>query len=259
VDRAGSAPTEISEGDYWLVLSRDDGGRPQVLPIRGHGYNEYERPLRISTASYPAYQQLSKGMHLVPGDTVFVLNPDDVDHGNDRGRRMSFVLKPFFVDDDVVSLESFVAFSNATGWQMVNRNQLYLNWYDAHAYCTWQRKRLMTVVEALQVARTKPSIKEYPNAVRSSGPAVTELVWDYQGDWSRNDITGPPPFPDYKMKKNFDFLHPDDLEPDDRRIEFGYSKGFVAPITRNEQFRFRCAWSDSDSEYARARQLTPAP
>jgi hypothetical protein len=86
----------------------------------------------------------------------------------------------------------------------------------------------------------------------------SELIWDYQGNWTENDIKGPLPFGGYKMKKNFDFVLPSSSRPTtsngDWGIIFGYSKGFVAPITRNEEFRFRCVCSNNDANYANSKK-----
>jgi hypothetical protein len=75
---------------------------------------------------------------------------------------------------------------------------------------------------------------------------MSEFIWDYQGEWDGKDIKGPPPFPTYKMKKNFDFVP----EGSNWKVNFGYSKGYNPPNTRQEGFRFRCTCSDHDTIYA---------
>jgi hypothetical protein len=156
--KAGNRPIEIKEGIYWLALFRDDGGRPQVIPIKTSGYNEYQSPLKISTSLFLTYDQLLKGMIKVGGDPNFKLNSGEVYHTK---KDFWFNLKPFYVDHDIVSLEEFVAFNEQTSWNRVKKDEFYINWYDAHAYCMWKRKRLMTAVEAVQLTRATPDILIY--------------------------------------------------------------------------------------------------
>lgn len=252
--RAGDSPIEIKEGTYWLVLSRNDGGRPQVVPIRCRGYNDYQTPLRITTAQFPTQEQVLKDMRQVNGDENFGLKTIEF-YINEV--ELSFPVKPFYVDAEIVKLEDFLAFCEQTGWKPVKTNDFYVNWYDAHAYCLWQRKRLMTAAEAVQMGRVKPDITLYfqKEDLANTPPIaanikivdfdLTEFIWDYQGDWRSNDIKGPLPFPTYKMKKNFDF----EMGGDGWGVRFGPSKGYNPPNTRNEAFRFRCAYSQYDSGY----------
>jgi hypothetical protein len=255
--KAGNPPVEVKEGTYWLLLYRNDGGRPQAIPIRHRGYNNYKQPLTVSTLLFPTYDEVLKGMQRIEGTMNLTISKDESSliHGPKKDLAMN--LSPFYVDNDIVSFNDYQVFVNQSDRKMpVKGNNFYLNWYDAHAYCLWRRKRLLTATEVIHLSRLKPDINVYvkedklnkkipKSNVRYVDFSLKEFIWDFQGEWIKIDVKGPPPFPQYKMKKSYDVItHKDNWD-----IMFGYSGGYNPPSTRREDYRFRCAFSEYDYTY----------
>ena len=261
--RVGDPPAEVKGGSYWLALFSSDDSRPQVIPIRAGGYSQYSEPLKISTASFPTQQQLKEGMVAVEGDKGFTLNPK-ADEGGllayNLKESLHFILHPFYVDKARVTREELVAFSKSTGWQLTAKEgKILVSSNDAHAYCMWKRKRLLTAAEVIQIYRTQANIFVYTahgefEEIKNSDNTMyvdgrdsgKELIWDWNGNWLEKDgILGPP---SGSVRGNYCFVGEVSEPNKNWGLEF-YWKGGETTESAVEDNWFRCGYSQYDSDY----------
>ena len=124
-------------------------------------------------------QALSDGMVLIPAGLFMMGSPATADHlgfhvGVDELPRHEVVLRAFYIDRYEVANAQYAEFLQATGrplpkdpkdpdyfrWEgstppagQEHHPVMYVNWYDAQAYCEWSGKRLPTEEEWEKGAR----------------------------------------------------------------------------------------------------------